>query len=86
MKILKARLYEREVESRNKEKAELEATKMDIGFGSQIRSYVMHPYQLVKDHRTDYETADVNKVMDGEIQPLIETFLMAGERNEDPDQ
>lgn len=83
MKMLKARLYEYEMEKKRKEQAALEASKMDIAWGSQIRSYVMHPYRLVKDHRTNFESADVNGIIDGALQPFIESFLMAGERNED---
>jgi peptide chain release factor 2 len=76
MKILKARLYEFE---RKKKEEELfkqyGAEKKKIEWGSQIRSYVMHPYNLVKDHRTDYETGDVNKVMDGWLDEFIEKYL-----------
>lgn len=77
MKVLKAKLYERELQSRQKEKNELEETKMDIAWGSQIRSYVLAPYRLVKDHRTDHESGDPESVLDGKIQPFIEKFLLA---------
>ncbi len=77
MKVLKAKLYERELQSRQKEKNALEETKMDIAWGSQIRSYVLAPYRLVKDHRTDYESGDPESVLDGRIQPFIEKFLLA---------
>lgn len=83
MKVLKARLYEHELEKKQKEKQELESTKKDIAWGSQIRSYVMHPYRMVKDHRTNYDTADVDGVMDGDLQPLIENYLMSGGSVED---
>jgi len=76
LKILKARLYE--LEREKKEQALLKqygTQKKKIEWGSQIRSYVMHPYTLVKDHRTDYETGDVNKVMDGGIDEFIEAYL-----------
>lgn len=76
MKILKARLYEREVEMKNKEKQVVEDSKMDIAWGSQIRSYVLAPYRLIKDHRTNYEHGDVQTVLDGNIQGFIESFLM----------
>jgi len=75
LKMLKAALYEREVEIRNKEKEAIESTKKANEWGSQIRSYVMHPYQMVKDHRTDYETNQVNDVMDGDLQGFIMSFL-----------
>ncbi len=75
MKMLKAALYEREVEARNKAKADMELTKKANEWGSQIRSYVMHPYQMVKDHRTLHETSQVNDVMDGEIDEFILSYL-----------
>ena len=75
MKMLKGALYERELEKRNQEKQELEAGKKANEWGSQIRSYVMHPYQMVKDHRTSFETSQVNSVMDGAIDELIMSFL-----------
>ncbi len=75
MKILKARLYERELEARKKEK-EASQDKKEIGWGSQIRSYVLQPYQMVKDHRTQFETGNVNAVLDGAIMPFIEAYLL----------
>ncbi len=75
LKMLKAALYEREIEERNKKKQELESTKKSNEWGSQIRSYVMHPYQLVKDHRTGFETNQVGTVMDGDLDGLIMAFL-----------
>lgn len=75
MKILKARLYEREEEARLAER-EKGQDKRDIDFGSQIRSYVMQPYQLIKDHRTGYETGNINPVMDGDVTPFMESFLV----------
>jgi len=78
MKILKLRLYELELEKKRAESQKVEDSKMDIAWGSQIRSYVMHPYRMVKDHRTDYETADVQAVMDGKLQPFIEAYLVSG--------
>lgn len=77
MKMMKAALYEREVEARNKEKQKLESGKLANEWGSQIRSYVMHPYQMVKDHRTDYETSQTQDVMDGEIDGFVMAFLKA---------
>lgn len=80
MKMLKAALYEREMEKRNAEKEALNATKKANEWGSQIRSYVMHPYQLVKDHRTQYETSQVQSVMDGELDEFIYAYLRGGEK------
>jgi len=76
MKLLKAKLYQLEEEKRNQQKNELEKFKMKIEWGSQIRSYVFHPYNLVKDHRTNYETSDTQSVMDGEINEFIKAYLM----------
>jgi peptide chain release factor 2 len=76
MKILKARLYERELEAKRQEQKAIEDSKMDIAWGSQIRSYVLHPYRLVKDHRTEFEVGDTVSVLDGKIQPFIESYLM----------
>ncbi len=75
MKVLKARLYQLEKEKEEKRKQKLESTKMKIEWGSQIRSYVFHPYNMVKDHRTDYETSNVDKVMDGDISDFINAYL-----------
>ncbi|MFP5518847.1 MAG: peptide chain release factor 2 [Bdellovibrionia bacterium] len=75
MKMLKAQLYEREIEKRNKAKDEMNATKKANEWGSQIRSYVMHPYQMVKDHRSDFETNQVDDVMEGEIEDFIMAYL-----------
>jgi len=75
MKMLKAALYERALAEQEAERAELEATKTDIAFGSQIRSYVFQPYTMVNDHRTELKVTDVGKVMDGELDPFIEAYL-----------
>ena len=75
MKMLKAGLYARALEEQEKEKAVLEATKTEIGWGNQIRSYVFQPYTMVNDHRTDVKVGDVNKVMDGDLDPFIEAYL-----------
>lgn len=75
LKMLKARLYEMEIEKRNAEKDALNATKKANEWGSQIRSYVMHPYQMVKDHRTDHETNQVDDVMDGDLDAFIMSYL-----------
>ncbi len=75
MKMLKAALYQREVAERDKKKAALEATKSDVTFGSQIRSYVFQPYTMVNDHRTELKIGDVQAVMDGALDPFIEAYL-----------
>lgn len=76
MQVLRSKLYELELEKRLAGAAELEATKQDISFGSQIRNYVLHPYRLVKDTRTKHETSDVDAVLDGEIDEFIQEFLV----------
>jgi peptide chain release factor 2 len=75
MKMLKAALYQRALEEQEKEKAKLESTKTDIAFGSQIRSYVFQPYTMVNDHRTELKIPDVQKVMDGDLDPFIHAYL-----------
>ncbi|MBT9670976.1 peptide chain release factor 2 [Secundilactobacillus kimchicus] len=75
MNMLKAKLYELEEEKKAKEKAALEGDQLEIGWGSQIRSYVFHPYTMVKDHRTNYETGNGQAVMDGELDPFINAYL-----------
>lgn len=75
LKMLKARLYEMEVEKRNAEKDKMNSVKKANEWGSQIRSYVMHPYQMVKDHRTDFETNQVDDVMDGDLDGFVMAFL-----------
>lgn len=76
MQVLRSKLYELELEKRREGAAELEAGKMDISFGSQIRNYVLHPYRLVKDTRTKHETSDVDAVLDGDIDEFIQEFLI----------
>jgi peptide chain release factor 2 len=76
MKMLKARLYDLEVQQRTAERDALEATKQDNSFGSQIRNYVLHPYQLVKDLRSGHETSNVQAVLDGDLTPFIKSFLL----------
>lgn len=76
MQLLKSRLYEIELEERMKARNEIEANKMKIEWGSQIRNYVMHPYKLVKDVRSSHETSDVDGVMNGNITPFLKAFLM----------
>ena len=76
MKVLKARLYDLKTKEQQAKLEQLGGEKKDIAFGSQIRSYVLHPYQLVKDHRTKEEVGDVNRVLDGDIDVFIKTYLM----------
>lgn len=76
MKMLKAKLYQRLLEEKVSEHQKLEEQKLDIGWGSQIRSYIFHPYNLVKDHRTKEEIGNIQSVMDGEINPFIRAYLL----------
>jgi len=75
MKILKSRLYDLEMKKRREEQAKREGAKMEIGWGSQIRSYVLQPYRMVKDHRTGETVGDADSVLDGEIDPFLEAWL-----------
>jgi peptide chain release factor 2 len=75
LKMLRAALYQKALEEQEAEKAKLESTKTDIGFGSQIRSYVFQPYTMVNDHRTDLKVGDVARVMDGALDEFIEAYL-----------
>jgi peptide chain release factor 2 len=76
MTLLRSQLYELELEKRREEARRLDASKPEISFGSQIRSYVMQPYQMIKDHRTKFERGDVQKVLDGDIDPFIRAYLL----------
>jgi peptide chain release factor 2 len=76
LRLLKSQLYELEIRKRNEKTAEIEATKKKIEWGSQIRSYVLQPYKMVKDLRTGYETGNVNAVLDGELDGFIKAYLM----------
>lgn len=76
MKVLKSRLYEIELEKKRQAKEAVEATKKKIEWGSQIRSYVLHPYKMVKDHRTNLEIGNADGVLDGDLDPLIQKFLL----------
>ncbi|MCT1902299.1 peptide chain release factor 2 [Oceanobacillus sojae] len=75
LKMLKSKLYQLEIEKQKQELAEIRGEQMEIGWGSQIRSYVFHPYSMVKDHRTDVETGNTQAVMDGEIDMFIDGYL-----------
>jgi peptide chain release factor 2 len=77
MKVLRARLFEVEVEKKKADSQAIEDSKMDIAFGSQIRSYVLQPYRLVKDTRTKVEVGDVDRVLDGDLEPFIKAYLQA---------
>lgn len=77
LKILRARLYEREMKEKEEKLQELHNSKKEIAWGSQIRSYIMHPYKMVKDHRTNKVIHQVDRVMDGEIDELIKAYLLA---------
>ena len=77
MKMLRSRLYDLEVQKRQAETDKLDESKLDISFGSQIRSYVMQPYRLIKDHRTKFEVGDVDRVLDGDLDPFMRSYLMA---------
>lgn len=76
MKILRARLYELEIKKQKEKMEDLEKSKKDIAWGSQIRSYVLHPYRMVKDHRTGVEVGNTDAVLDGDIDAFIEAFLL----------
>lgn len=76
MQVLRSKLYELELEKRKSESAELEATKQDISFGSQIRNYTLQPYRLVKDTRTKFERTDVETVLDGDLDDFVKEFLL----------
>ena len=76
MKVLKARLYDIKIKENQAKLAEIGGAKKEIGFGSQIRSYVLHPYQMAKDHRTKEQVNDVNRVLDGDIDMFIKSYLM----------
>jgi peptide chain release factor 2 len=76
MKFLKSRLYDLEIQKRQEEARKLDESKMQISFGSQIRSYVLQPYQMVKDHRTKFSVGDPGRVLDGDLDPFIRSFLL----------
>ena len=85
MDMLRARLYELELQKRRAEQAATEAAKTDIGWGHQIRSYVLHPYRMVKDLRTGVETSDTQGVLDGNLDPFLEASLAQGAGNRRPE-
>jgi peptide chain release factor 2 len=75
MKLLRSRLYQVEVDKRKEEQTKIEGEKKEIGFGSQIRSYVLQPYQMIKDLRTGHEVGDVQRILDGDIDEFIQAYL-----------
>jgi peptide chain release factor 2 len=77
MKMLRSKLYDMEIQKRRDHTDKLDESKMDISFGSQIRSYVMQPYRLIKDHRTKFDVGDVDRVLDGDLDPFIRSYLLA---------
>jgi peptide chain release factor 2 len=77
MKMLRSKLYDLEMQKRRDETDRLDESKLDISFGSQIRSYIMQPYRLTKDHRTKFSVGDVDRVLDGDLDPFIRSYLMA---------
>ncbi|HLW78355.1 MAG TPA: peptide chain release factor 2, partial [Terriglobia bacterium] len=81
MKMLRSKLYELEMRKRREAADKLEESKGDIAFGSQIRSYVLHPYRLVKDHRTKFEVGDADRVLDGDLDPFIKAYLTSRRAN-----
>ncbi len=84
MKYLKSRLYERELQQKNEKLSEENKMKKDIAWGSQIRSYVLHPYKMVKDHRTNLENGNPNRVLDGDIDDFIQAYLMNATTSQSP--
>ena len=81
MRVLRAKLYDRELHERSVQAAEISGDKMEIGWGSQIRSYVLHPYKMVKDLRTGVETGNPDAVLDGDLEEFIVAYLMGVRRN-----
>lgn len=75
MKVLKSRLYERHMEEERKKQAAIEDSKKEIAWGSQIRSYVLHPYKMVKDHRTGFVSSNAEKVLDGDLDGFVKAYL-----------
>ena len=80
--MLKSQLYEIELKKQMEQREDIEAGKLKIEWGSQIRNYVMHPYKLVKDVRTNHETGNIDAVMNGELMPFLKSYLMMMGQNE----
>ena len=83
--MLRSKLYEYELEKKREATKKIEDSKLDIDFGSQIRSYVLQPYRLIKDHRTKAEVGDVDRVLDGDLQPFIRAYLRMRRDGTTPD-
>ncbi len=83
LQLLKSQLYEIEIEAKNQARAEIEAGKKKIEWGSQIRNYVLHPYKLIKDVRTSHETSNVDQVLDGDLDAFIKSYLMSTGQSQD---
>ncbi|MBT7573499.1 MAG: peptide chain release factor 2, partial [Flavobacteriaceae bacterium] len=77
MRLLKSQLYEIELKEKMKEREKIESNKMKIEWGSQIRNYVLHPYKLIKDVRTEHETNNIDEVLNGGLNPFLKAFLMS---------
>lgn len=82
--MLRSKLYQMELEEQEKKRAAIRGEQLDIGWGSQIRSYVFHPYSMVKDHRTNYETGNISSVMDGDLDGFINAYLQWNLKKENP--
>ena len=80
MKMLLARLYQKRLDEERERLEKIEEGKSDIAWGQQIRSYVFHPYQMVKDHRTDVETSNTQAVMDGDLDQFVRAYLLLGKK------
>ena len=82
--MLRSKLYQMELEEQEKKRAAIQGEQLDIGWGSQIRSYVFHPYSMVKDHRTNYETGNISSVMAGDLDGFINAYLQWNLKKENP--
>jgi peptide chain release factor 2 len=84
MKMLRARLYQKQLDDERARLEKIEESKSDIAWGHQIRSYVFQPYQMVKDHRTDFERSNIHEVMDGDLDDFVRAYLLLGKKNQKP--
>ena len=85
MSMLKSRLYELELQKRKDEENKINSEKKDIGWGHQIRSYILHPYKMIKDHRTEHETQDIESVFEGDLDQFLNAYLESTMKNEQRD-
>ncbi len=81
MQLLKSQLYQIEIDKKNSERQQIESAKKKIEWGSQIRNYVMHPYKLIKDLRSEIETTEIENVMNGDIDIFLKSYLMSSKKN-----